>query len=289
MHRNQYDTDVTVWSPQGRLHQVEYAMEAVNQVCFSFSMTSPPSAPYSRHQHSPPHPHTSPHVQGTACLGLRSKTHVVLAGLKRSPNELASYQKKLGKIDDHMGIAMSGLTADGRSLVKYMRTEALEHKYVYGTAIQASRLVLDLADMHQECTQAYVRRPYGVGLLVAAYDQTGPHLYMTEPSGNYYEYGAMAIGSRSQTSRTYLEKEFDSFGDCSRDELIKHALKALAVSLAGDAELDTKNASIAVVGLDHPFVILEGASLQPFLDAIEVEGGVAPMEADDVVLEDPNL
>jgi 20S proteasome subunit alpha 6 len=112
---------------------------------------------------------------------------------------------------------------------------------------------------------------------------------MTEPSGNYYEYGAMAIGSRSQTSRTYLEKEFDSFGDCSRDELIKHGLKALAVSLAGDAELDTKNASIAVVGLDHPFVILEGASLQPFLDAIEVEGGVSPMEADDEVLEDPNL
>ena len=58
MHRNQYDTDVTVWSPQGRLHQVEYAMEVV--------------------------------TQGTACLGLRSKTHVVLAGLKRSPNELAS-------------------------------------------------------------------------------------------------------------------------------------------------------------------------------------------------------
>lgn len=58
------------------------------------------------------------HVQGTACLGLRSKTHVVLAALKRSPNELAANQKKIHKIDDHMGIAMSGLTADGRSLVK---------------------------------------------------------------------------------------------------------------------------------------------------------------------------
>ena len=221
-------------------------------------------------------------------MGLRSKTHVVLAGLKRSPNELASYQKKLAKIDDHMGVGMSGLTADGRSLVKYMRTEALNHKYVYGTAMQASRIVLDLADMHQQCTQAYVRRPYGVGLLVAAYDQTGPHLYMTEPSGNYYEYVAMAIGSRSQTSRTYLEREFENFAECSRDDLIKYALKALAVSLAGDTELDTKSASIAVVGVDGPFQILEGPVLQKYLDAIEVEGGVA-MDAEDVVLEEPAI
>lgn len=86
MFRNQYDTDVTVWSPQGRLHQVEYAGEAVNQ--------------------------------GTACLGLRNDKYVILAALKRSTNDLAYYQRKLHKIDDHMGVSMSGLTADGRSLIK---------------------------------------------------------------------------------------------------------------------------------------------------------------------------
>lgn len=194
-------------------------------------------------------------------MGLRSNDYVVLAGLKRSPNELASYQKKLFKVDDHMGVGMSGLTADGRSLVKYMRTEVLNHKYVYGSPMQGGRLVLDLADMHQQCTQSYVRRPYGVGLLVAAYDQTGPHLYLTEPSGNYFEYYAMAIGSRSQTSRTYLEREFENFKDCSLDDLIKHALRALASTLAGDTELDTKSASIAVVGKDRAFQIIEGKSL----------------------------
>lgn len=114
-----------------------------------------------------------------------------------------------------------------------MRTEALNNKYVYNTPIQGSRLVVDLADMHQKCTQSYVRRPFGVGLLVATYDQTGPHLYATEPSGNYFEYYAMAIGSRSQTSKTYLEKEFENFDSCSLDDLIKHALKALAASLSG--------------------------------------------------------
>lgn len=255
MFRNQYDTDVTVWSPQGRLHQVEYAMEAVNQ--------------------------------GTACLGLRSSTHVVLAGLKRSPNELADYQKKLQKIDTHMGVGMSGLAADGRSLVKYMRTEALNHKYVYGTQIQGGRLVQDLADMHQKSTQTYVRRPYGVGLLVATYDQTGPHLYSTEPSGDYYEYIAMAIGSRSQTSRTYLEREFENFGACSLEELIKHALKALASSMSADTELDTKSASIAIVGKDTPFEIIEGPPLQRYLDEIEIEITGDDMAAD-IVLENPD-
>ena len=99
-------------------------------------------------------------------MGLRSKDFVVLAALKRSANELSSYQKKIFKVDDHIGIAISGLTADARSLAKYMRTEALNHKYVYGSALQASRLVVDVADKHQRCTQSYVRRPYGVGLLV---------------------------------------------------------------------------------------------------------------------------
>ena len=130
-----------------------------------------------------------------------------------------------------------------------MRTEALNHKYVYGSAIQGNRLVLDVADMHQRCTQSYVRRPYGVGLLVAVVDSTGPHLYATEPSGNYYEYISTAIGSRSQTSRTYLEREFTHFENSSRDELIKYGLKALAASLSGDAELDAQSASVSVLGM----------------------------------------
>ena len=211
---------------------------------------------------------------------------MVIAGLKRSPNDLASYQKKLQKIDEHMGIGMSGLTADGRSLVKYMRTEALNHKYVYGTPMQTSRLVLDLADMHQRCTQTYVRRPYGVGLLVAAYDATGPHLYCTETSGNYHEYFANAMGSRSQTSRTYLEREFENFPEADTDALIKHALKALAASLSADTELDTKSASVAVVGKDTPYTLMEGEELQKYLDEIEVEGDGDVGDEEEVAMPD---
>ena len=136
MFRTMYDTDVTVWSPQGRLLQVEYAMEAVKQ--------------------------------GSACLGIVGSKYVVLAALKRSPHDLAAYQKKLLKIDDHVGVAIAGLNADARTLAKYMRTECLNHKYVFGAPLQASRLLSDVADKHQRCTQTYVRRPYGVGFLVAS-------------------------------------------------------------------------------------------------------------------------
>ena len=180
-----------------------------------------------------------------------------------------------------MGVGMSGLTADGRSLVKYMRNEALNHKYSYGTPMQGGRIVLDLADMHQRCTQTYVRRPYGVGLLVATYDQTGPHLHMTEASGNYYEYYAMAMGARSQTSRTYLEREFDSFSSASTDDLIMHSLKALSASLEVDTELNTKNTSVAIVGKDTPYRELEGVELQRYLNAIEVEGQGMDVESSD--------
>ncbi|KDO19917.1 hypothetical protein SPRG_14825 [Saprolegnia parasitica CBS 223.65] len=239
MFRNQYDTDVTVWSPQGHLHQIDYAMEAVKQ--------------------------------GSACLGLRSSTHVVLAGIKRvNAEQLADPQKKLFEIDSHMGMAIAGLTADARSLARFMRTECLNHKFVYGSALPVARLVADVADKKQECTQSYVRRPYGVGLLVAGVDKNGPHLFQTCPSGNYYEYNAIAIGARSQSARTYLEKHFETFPNSSKDDLIKHALQGIRGCLEGSQELSASNVTIAVVGADQKFILIEGADLQPYIDAVEV-------------------
>lgn len=233
MFRNQYDTDVTTWSPQGRLFQVEYAMEAVKQ--------------------------------GSACVGVTSNDFVVLAALKRSPSELASYQQKLFRIDDHMGIAMSGLTSDGRSLVKYMRAEALNHKFVYSSALQTERLVADVADKHQRATQMYVRRPYGVGLLVAGYDRTGPHLLQTSPDGSYYAWHAMAIGARSQSAKTYLEKHYTEFKTLGRDALIREAITALRTCTETDKDLTIENTVIGVVGLGERFHLIEGEAVAPFL------------------------
>ncbi|KAL7495704.1 hypothetical protein ACHAWT_004063 [Skeletonema menzelii] len=241
MFRNMYDTDVTVWSPEGRLLQVEYAMESVKQ--------------------------------GSACIALRSSTHSVIGALKRSVSELSAHQQKILEIDDHLGIGIAGLTADARTLAKWMRNECLNHKYVYGTALPSGRLVTDLADRHQRTTQSYVRRPYGVGLLVASFDKNGPHVYQTCPSGNVYECYATAIGARSQSGRTYLEKYCDSFEECSKDDLIMHALKALVGCVSGDGELTRENGSVAIVGKDQKFTLIEGEELQPYLDRLELEGG----------------
>jgi len=257
MFRSQYDTSVTTWSPEGRILQVEYAMESVKQ--------------------------------GSACVGLRSSTHCVIGALKRSASSLSSYQKKILEIDDHIGIAIAGLTADARTLAKWMRNECLNHKYVYGSQMSPSRLTTELADIHQRTTQMYVRRPYGVGLLVASYDEQNgkPHLYQTCPSGNVFEYYASAIGARSQSGRTYLEKHYETFDQASKDDLIMHALRALSGCVASgssssedkkdedekDSKLTKESGSIAIVGKDQSFVLIEGDELQPYLDRLELEEG----------------
>lgn len=252
MFRNQYDTDITTYSPQGRLLQVEYAMEAVKQ--------------------------------GSAVVGIRSNTHVVLATLKRSASELASHQKKLYEIDSHVGVAIAGLTADARVLTRFMRTECLNHTYVYEDAFPLSRLALLVADKCQVSTQRASKRPYGVGLLIAGNDSNGPHLFQTCPSGNYYEVYATAIGSRSQGAKTYLERTFEKFPTLSLDELVKHALLALreTVSSTKDTDLTAENTDIAVVGKGTPFKITEGDNVKPYLAKISAdETDDAPVETTD--------
>jgi 20S proteasome subunit alpha 6 len=154
-----------------------------------------------------------------------------------------------------------------------MRNECLNHKYVYGTALPSGRLVNDLADRHQRTTQTYVRRPYGVGLLIASFDRNGPHVYQTCPSGNVYECYGTAIGARSQSGRTYLEKHAETFAQCDREELIMHAIRALVGCVGGDGDLTKENGSVAIVGRDEKFTLIENEDLQPYLDRLEVEGG----------------
>lgn len=199
----------------------------------------------------------------------------MLATLKRAQNDLSSYQRKIFKIDDHMGIAMAGLTADGRVLCKYMRNECINHRFVYETPMPVGRLVRQVADRHQVCTQRSWKRPFGVGLLVGGVDRSGPHLYNTCPSGNYYEYKAMAIGARSQAAKTYLEKHYESFAACTMDELVQHGLRALAATLS-EGELTKLNVSVAIVGKGAPFVVLEDDDVEPYVLMLKAEEDAGP-------------
>ncbi|XP_063490327.1 proteasome subunit alpha type-1-like [Symphalangus syndactylus] len=135
---NQYDNDTIVWS---RIHQTEYAMEAVKQ--------------------------------GSATVGLKSKTHAVLVALKRAPLELAAHQKKIIHVDNHIGISIAGLTDDGRLLCNFMCQECFDSRFVSDRPLPVSSLVSLIGSKTQISTQQYSWRPYGVRLLIAGYNDMG--------------------------------------------------------------------------------------------------------------------
>ncbi|KAH7362996.1 proteasome subunit alpha type-1 [Plectosphaerella cucumerina] len=250
MFRNNYDNDSVTFSPQGRIFQIEYATEAVKQ--------------------------------GSVVVGIVSKTDVVLAAVKRNAEELSSYQKKLFEVDEHAGIAIAGLTSDARVLSNFMKQQCLGHRLTYGRALPLRSLVDLIGEKAQINTQVYGKRPYGVGLLVAGVDETGPHLFEFQPSGMTEEMTAFAIGARSQMARTYLERNVDAFADCSREDLIRHGLKALRESLVQDRELTVENTSIGIVGFAaptdadqpgarrkvQPFKLLEGQDVKEWIESL---------------------
>ena len=172
-----------------------------------------------------------------------------------------------------MGIAIAGLTADARYLCKFMRNECLNYWYTHGSHHPSERLVGKIAKKSQIKTSHPAKRPFGVGLLVGSIDETGTHLFETCPSGNYYEYLAMAIGARSQSSKTYLEKNYETFANLGWQELVRHAVKALKAS-AQETELTEHNVSIGFVGKDQKFRLLTAEELRSYVaevsDAMEI-------------------
>lgn len=257
MFRNNYDNDPITYSPTGRLFQVEYALEAIKQ--------------------------------GSAAVGLTSKDYVVLVALKRNAEELGSYQKKIIKVDDHMGVSLAGLAPDGRVLTNFLRKQAMTSKMIFNRPLLTSKAVYSIADKAQENTQSYGSRPYGVGLLVSGYDETGAHLYEFQPSGSVLEYYGAAIGARSQAARTYLERNLEKVRACNTyEELIEHGLNALRDTLSQDIELSFKNTSVSVVGKNIPFTIFEDEDVQQWLDKLSSVSNVRNNDEDGENANDSN-
>lgn len=137
------------------------------------------------------------------------------------------------------------------------------------------RTLVDLiGEKAQINTQHYGKRPYGVGLLIAGVDDSGPHLFEFQPSGMTEEMVAFAIGARSQMARTYLEKHVADFADCDREQLIRHGLRALKESLVQDRELTVENTSVAVVGVANgagtkeTFEVHDGQDVSAWIAAV---------------------
>lgn len=168
-----------------------------------------------------------------------------------------------------------------------MKQQSLSSRLTYGRAIPLERLVSAIGDRAQTNTQHYGKRPYGVGLLVAGVDETGPHLFEFQPSGMTQEMVACAIGARSQMARTYLERNLEEFANASREELVVHGLRALKESLAQDKELTVENLSVGVVGIKaegaktiEGFKLFDGQEVKQWVDLVADGAEGAEMEVD---------
>jgi len=208
-----YDRGITIFSPDGRLYQVEYAREAVRR--------------------------------GSPAVGVRTADGVVLAAGKRADSALleADSIEKLHKVDDHVGVASAGHVADARKLVDLARRRAQGERLRYDQPVGVEALTKAVTDAVQEHTQTGGARPFGVALLVAGVDDGGPRLFETDPSGTPYEWKAVAVGSDSGELREFLEEEYAEGGDLGSG--IDLALRTLALNREGAFTPD--NVALAVV------------------------------------------
>ncbi len=202
-----YDMAITQFSPEGRLFQVEYAIEAVRR--------------------------------GTTAIVCRNSNSVVFTVEKKS-SELQEVigSEKIFKIDDHIGVAIAGLTADARVLVDRARVQAQVNILNYDERISVKDSTLNICEYLQLFTQNAGVRPFGVSFLIAGVDTNGEaSLYLTDPSGAMWGYKAFAIGSGATEARAYLEENYKE--DISDEELRLLPLRTLKELMADNLNKDT--------------------------------------------------
>lgn len=227
-----YDRAITVFSPDGRLFQVEYAREAVKR--------------------------------GATAIGVKSKEGVILIADRRVASKLleADTIEKIYKIDEHICAATSGLVADARVLIDRARIEAQINRLTYDEPISVKELARKICDFKQQYTQFGGVRPFGVSLLIAGVDER-PRLYETDPSGALLEYKATAIGAGRNIVMEYFEKEYRE--DMTLEEAIIASMVAMGKAIEG--ELSTESVEMGVVEVkDKVFKQLTPEEMEPYIE-----------------------
>ncbi|MFB6304376.1 MAG: archaeal proteasome endopeptidase complex subunit alpha [Haloferacaceae archaeon] len=210
--RQAYDRGTSLYSPDGRIYQVEYAREAVSR--------------------------------GAPAVGVRTEEGVVLAAVvkARSSLQVEESVEKLHEIDEHIGTATAGHAADARRLVDIARQTAQRERIRYGESIDPDPLVTAIADQVQEYTQSGGTRPFGAALLVGSYHEDESALYALGPEGVPETWRAAVIGAGGDDIRSYLEDHYDA--DAGVDAAVGTALAALD---AGNDDLSAEDVVVAVV------------------------------------------
>ncbi|MBW2970919.1 archaeal proteasome endopeptidase complex subunit alpha [Candidatus Woesearchaeota archaeon] len=220
-----YDRAITLFSPDGRLLQVEYAKKTVRQ--------------------------------GSTAIGFVCKDGVLLVTDKRIVDKLVVVDavEKIFQIDDHIISTASGILSDARVLIERAQLKSQQHRVTYDTPVDTTTIVKDIANLKQLCTQSGGLRPFGVSLLVAGIDEDGPKLFETDPTGIYFQYRASVIGEGETEVEEMLHKEYKD--NLTIDECLKLAIKALTKFLGKDFNVDridaayVKTADPKMVRLDN--------------------------------------
>jgi proteasome alpha subunit len=228
-----YDRAITVFSPDGRLFQVEYAREAVKR--------------------------------GTTSVGIKAKDGVALLVDKRISSRLLEPQstEKIFQVDDHIGAVTSGLVADARALVDRARVDAQINRVVYNEPIAIETLAKKIADHKQTFTQYGGVRPYGTALLIGGIDDSGPRLFETDPSGALLMVKATGIGSGRNAVMEFLEEKYDE----NADSAIKLGLEALYKATEGKITIDTIEIA-AIYAEDNRFRKLSTDDLEAYVKSV---------------------
>ena len=172
-----YDRAITVFSPDGRLYQVEYAIETVRR--------------------------------GTIAIGVKCKDGIIIAVEEKARKlQVSDVAQKIFQIDDHVGVAAAGYIPDARSQVDNARFFSQSNKMIYDEPVEVETIAKHLADQSQQYTQYEGVRPYGVALILGGVVNNTPELFLTDPSGTFISYDAIAIGSGSDEVTDFLEKTY---------------------------------------------------------------------------------
>jgi len=242
---NRLDYGVSTFSPEGRLFQVEYALEAIKL--------------------------------GSTAIGIQTQEGVLLAVEKRVESKLmiASSMSKVFEIDKHVGSAYSGLQADGRTLVDYARVQAQNYWFTYDETMPVKSITRTVADHmmsfagddddDDEGNSKKMSRPFGVAILFAGVDENGPSLYVIDPSGTIVKYLAVAVGAGGESAMTVLHDRYaKSMTLREAEDLAAEILKQVM-----EAKVDTDNVEMAFVSAkDKKWVVYDSEQLQSVIDRI---------------------
>ena len=224
-----YDRAITMFSPDGRLLQVEYAKKTVKQ--------------------------------GSTAIGIVCKDGVLLVTDKRIVDKLIVPEsiEKIWQIDDHIGATASGIISDARVLIERAQISAQQHRMTYASPIDTGSIVKDICSLKQICTQSGGLRPFGVSILIAGIDKDGPRLYETDPTGIFFRYKASVIGEGENEIGEILHKQYKD--DISIKDALKLAIKSLAQTLDKGFNIDRIDAAY-ITTQESRFTKFERAELE---------------------------